>query len=255
MSNSLLLIFPLVNVVVTALFASMVLRQYVQRHRTYQLYWSIALSMAFLATLAYALMIVARPTSSVGVVFFRLYYILGAGLMPSWLGLGSVALVASKRVTTICLAVLCVLSVLAIIFIATASINMQQLSQIAGTPGAGVLQPGLWLVTIIVLNTLGVLAVVGVAAYSAWKLLRRQATVAGFHAGNLFWANVLILVGDLLNAAAGTLARFLGLENSFWLVMTLGWIVFFSGVLLTSAARSHRPATDAAEPVSKTSKA
>jgi hypothetical protein len=241
-------------VVVTGLFAGMVLRQYVQRHRIYQLYWSIALSMAFLATLAYALMIVARPTSGAGVLFFRLYYILGAGLMPSWMGLGSVALVASKRVTNICLAVLCVLSVLAIIFIGTASINMQQLSQIAGTPGAGVLQPGLWLVTIIVLNTLGVVAVAGVAAYSAWKLLQRQATVAGFHAGNLFWANILILAGTLLIAAPGIMAR-LGIENIFWLVMALGWIVFFSGVLLTSAARSRRPAIDTTGSVRETSRA
>lgn len=254
MNNAIVLIFPLVNVVVTALFASVVLRQYLRRHRAYQLYWSIALGMAFLATLAYVLMIAARPASQAGVVFFRLYYILGAGLMPSWLGLGSIALVASKRITNICVAALSILSLLTIIFIATASIDMQQLSHIAGTPGAGVLQPGVWLVMIIVLNSLGVIAVAGVAAYSAWKLLQKQATVAGFHAGNLFWANILILSGTLLIAAPGLLAR-LGIENVFWLIMALGWIVFFSGVLLTSAARGRRPATEAQQTVSETSRA
>jgi hypothetical protein len=233
-STSILVLFAIINVIVTGLFAGMVLRQYLRRHRSYQLYWSIALLMAFLATLSYVFMIVTGPTSSFGVLCFRLYYILGAALSPSWLGLGSIALVSSPRVTRICLVVLSVLSVLAAVLIATASINMTNLSHIAGTPGTGILQPGAWLVMIIVLNTLGVLAVVGVAVYSGWKLVRRQSNVSGFRTTNLLLANVLILVGDLLNAAAGSLARAFGLQSSFWLVMALGWIIFFIGVVLAS---------------------
>jgi hypothetical protein len=108
------------------------------------------------------------------------------------------------------------------------------LSLIAGTPGTGVLQPaaGAWLLTIIALNTLGVVAVVGVAVYSGWKLKRRQGT------SGLLWANVLILAGDVINALAGTTAR-LGIKNIFWLIMVLGWTVFFSGVLMASRPRSH----------------
>src|ERR1035437_7308674 len=106
MNNPILLLYPSINVIVTALFAAVVLRQYLQRHRSYQLFWTIALSMAFLATLAYVLMIVAQPTSSIGIVFFRVYYILGGALMPAWLGLGSIALIASPRITRICLVVL-----------------------------------------------------------------------------------------------------------------------------------------------------
>ncbi|MBV9258658.1 MAG: hypothetical protein JO215_11630, partial [Ktedonobacteraceae bacterium] len=56
---------------------------------------------------------------------------------------------------------------------------------------------------------------------------------------NLLWANVLILAGALVIAAAGTLARFFGVESTFWLVMAVGWIVFFVGVLLTN----RRPRT------------
>lgn len=234
MNNLILLLAPTLNVIVTGLFAAVVLRQYIQRHRLYQLYWAIALIMAFVATLSYVMMIAVQPTSDAGLVFFRLYYILGAALMPSWLGLGSIALVTTPRVTRICLAVLCVFSAVAITLIALAGIDMRQLSHIAGTPGAGILQPsaGPWLIAIIVLNSLGVVAVVGVAVYSAWQLKIRQRT------SSLFWANVLILTGDLLNAVAGTTAR-LGLKNNFWLIMTLGWAVFFFGVLLASS-RPHR---------------
>ena len=146
---------------------------------------------------------VAQPASETGILFFRLYYILGAALMPSWLGLGSIALLAHKRFTNISLIILCLLSVLAIVLLSFTSIDKQQLSQIAGTPGTGILQPaiGAWLITIIVLNTLGVLAVVGVAIYSGWQMVRRQGT------SGLLWANVLILTGDLINAVAGTTAR------------------------------------------------
>ena len=238
-NNAILLLFAVVNVVVTGLFAGAVLRQYARRKRPSQLYWSIALIMAFLATLAYVLMVIIGPTSSIGVALFRIYYIFGAALVPAWLGLGSIALVASPRITRICLIVLCALSLLAIALISTATSNMSKLSQIAGTPGTGILEPGAWLVTIIILNTLGVLAVVGVALYSGWKLIRRQSSVAGIQTINLLWANVLILAGDLLNAAAGSLARFFGLQSSFWIIQAFGWTVFFAGVLIAS----HRPAT------------
>lgn len=238
-NNSILLLFAVVNVVVTGLFAGAVLRQYARRKRPSQLYWSIALIMAFLATLAYVLMVIIGPTSSIGIALFRIYYIFGAALVPAWLGLGSIALVASPRITRICLIVLCALSLLAIVLISTATINLSKLSQIAGTPGTGILEPGAWLVTIIILNTLGVLAVVGVALYSGWKLICPQSSVAGIQTINLLWANVLILAGDLLNAAAGSLARFFGLQSSFWIIQAFGWTVFFAGVLIAS----HRPAT------------
>ena len=238
-NNSILLLFAIVNVVVTGLFAGAVLRQYARKKRASQLYWSIALIMAFLATLSYVLMVIVGPTSSTGVALFRIYYILGGALVPAWLGLGSIALVASARITRVCLVILIVLSILAAVLISTASIDMSKLSQIAGTPGTGILEPGAWLVTIIILNTLGVLAVVGVALYSGWKLIRRQPSVAGIQTINLLWANVLILAGDLLNAAAGSLARFFGLQSSFWIIQAFGWTVFFAGVLIAS----RRPAS------------
>lgn len=250
MSNtSILILFAIINVVVTGLFAGAVLRQYVRRKRASQLYWSIALIMAFLATLAYVLMVIVGPTSNAGILLFRMYYIFGAALVPAWLGLGSIALVASSRITRVCLIILIVLSLLAIVLISTATIDMSKLSQIAGTPGTGILEPGAWLVTIITLNTLGVLAVVGVALYSGWKLIRRQSSVAGIQTVNLLWANVLILIGDLLNAAAGSLARFFGLQSSFWVIQAFGWTVFFAGVIIAGrrTTTSRPSSTDKVE--------
>lgn len=247
MNTPLLLLFPAINVVVTALFAGMVLRQYLQRRHLYQLYWSIGLMMAFFATLAYVFMIVAAPTTSIGIFLFRIYYILGAALVPAWLGLGSVALISKTRVTYVCLTLLYILSALAILFIFFAAIDMHALGHVVGTTGTGVLVPGPWLATIILLNTLGVVAVVGVAAYSGWKLLRRQSSMAGLSTKNILWANLLILGGDLLNATAGSLARFLNFDIAFWLIMAVGWVVFFIGVVFASR-RSSTTTTKPAEP-------
>ncbi|HEX4715209.1 MAG TPA: hypothetical protein VH164_09810, partial [Ktedonobacteraceae bacterium] len=96
--NAILVIFAVINVIVVGIFAATILRQYVQRRREAQLYWTIALLMAFVATLAYIFMVVGTPTSQVGIFYVRLYYTLGAALTPAWLGLGSLALVTSKRV-------------------------------------------------------------------------------------------------------------------------------------------------------------
>src|SRR6266568_7300034 len=118
--TSILLLFAIINIVITGLFAGVVLRQYIRRRRNSQLYWSIALLMAFLATLAYVFMVIIGPTTSTGIVLFRIYYIFGAALVPAWLGLGSIALVASPRITRICLVVLSIMSILAILLISTA---------------------------------------------------------------------------------------------------------------------------------------
>jgi len=196
MSNTtLLVIFAIVNVIVTGLFAGLVTRQYAKRRRIYQLFWMLALLMAFFATLSYVCMALVGPTSGAGIVFFRLYYILGAALAPSWLGLGSIALVTGQRTTRITFFILLVASALTTFLIAINPIDLHNLSQVVGTPGAGILQPGVWLILTITLNSLGVLAVVGVAAYSGWKLWRRAKSVAGFDPRNLLWANILILVG------------------------------------------------------------
>ena len=241
MNTPLTLVMPLINVGVTGIFAAMVLRQYMMRRRSYQLYWAMGLLMAFVATLAYTGMLVLHPTSLAGTLCFRIYYILGI-LSPAWLGLGSLALISSTRVTYISLTILYLLSFLATGLILVATRNVQKLSAITGT-GAGILVPGPWLILVITLNTLGVVTVVGVAAYSGWKLWRRQSSMGELQTSNILWANLLILAGDLINGLTGIMARGLGIDSTFWPIMAVGWIVFFIGVVLASRrSRTTLPA-------------
>ena len=235
--NAILLVFAIINVVVVGIFTATILGQYVRRRRESQLYWTIALLMAFIATLAYILMVLVTPTSQMGIFSFRLYYTLGAALTPAWLGLGSLALVTGKRVARTFCFLLGGASLLAVVTVSSATIDLHALSNVAGTPGTGILQPGAWLPILIILNTLGVVALVGVAIYSGWQLWRSRVGKRDTRAGNLLLGNVLILTGALFNAAAGTLARAFGLSSSFWLIMALGWIIFYIGVLLIGKRR------------------
>lgn len=239
MGIAFLLLPPLVNVLITGMFAFVVLRQYLRRRRSQQLYWSLALGMAFLATLFYIGMVLCGPTSVAGTYLFRGYYMLGATIMPSWLGLGSIALLGKPRLTRICTGLLMVASAIAAIFVLDATINMEQLGRIVGTPGTGTLQRGPWLLMTIILNSLGVVAVAGVALYSGWRLWRRQLSMGDTQTSNVLWANICIFIGAILDGVAGSMARFLGIESSFWLIMALGWIILFGGVLL-AGRRSQR---------------
>jgi len=231
-----LLIFvpPIVNVIVTGLFTGVIPRQYIQRRRQHQLYWSLALSMAFLATLAYICMVIVQPTSATGIFFFRIYWLFGASVMPAWLGLGSLSLAGWKRLTRVLVGIVTFLSFLAIVFTFDATIIMPNLAQIAGTPGKDILLPGPWRITTITLSVFGTIAVAGVALYSGWKLMQRQASIAGINTGTILWANACIFVGVILIAVAGSLAGFFGVEKTFWLIMALGWIILFMGALLAS---------------------
>jgi hypothetical protein len=222
---------PIINLLVTGLFASVIVGQYIRRRRQHQLYWSLALMMAFLATLAYICMLIVQPTSVTGMFLFRIYYLFGASIMPAWLGLGSITLAGWKRLARILVGIVSFLSFIAIAFVFDATIDKAKLALIAGTPGAGIFQRGPWLVTMIALNTFGAVAVGGVALYSGWKLARR---VPGANTGTILWANAYIFVGVLLLALAGSLAGFFGVEGTFWLIMAIGWILLFTGALLAS---------------------
>ncbi|MBV8085805.1 MAG: hypothetical protein JO247_13430, partial [Chloroflexi bacterium] len=86
------MLYPLAVAVISALFAGTVLNQFATRRHAHQLIWTVALGMSAVASAAYVLAL--PPNASAAA--FRTYYALGAVLMPAWLGLGSIFLVAPR---------------------------------------------------------------------------------------------------------------------------------------------------------------
>ncbi|MDI3269572.1 MAG: hypothetical protein QJR00_02600 [Bacillota bacterium] len=188
-------------------------------------WWAAAIAMGFLATLAY-----------LGAVYwenawlFRLYYLLGAMWMAAYMGLGSLHLEWGQRhpsrLKATVVGVL-VLSLLGAILLALLPVQEGALLQLAGQPGTGAVSHqgvlgALWLIDMILLNTFGLLAVMLVAAASAWRAYTARAP------RRVAVGNGLIALGVLLLGAAGTAAR-VGFPGSFWVVMAVGWVVVYSG--------------------------
>ena len=215
---------------VDAAFAIVVGNQWVARRRTYQAAWLAALIMAAIAAASYVLfLLLGRPA-----IFFRLYYLFGAALNVAFLGLGSLFLATGRSLRPL-VVVLVAASVLTAALIFSAPVDPIALAATSGA-GANVFSTGPWLIMLVLLNTFGTVCLVGVALQSAWASWRRT--------GSLERAlpNVVIALGALTIAAAGSLARFSG-AGGFWLTMLTGWIVMFIGFLLANRVAGRRRAT------------
>jgi hypothetical protein len=234
-----MIVYPLIVTAVALAFAVILFRQWLRRHRPYQLVWTFSLALGALAGLAFVLFLLADRS----VFFFKLYYITGALLMAAYLGLGSIYLHAPRRAADITAGILVALSIIGIVMILATSVHQAVLhgSNIeAGTQ----LISGPAVIFIAVLNTFGAVAVIGGALYSAWRLVRRQGPL------RLLVSNILIAGGTILASLAGTLARITGNGSAFWLLLALGFVVLFGGFLLTTVKSAPRP-TPQVTPIGK----
>ncbi len=225
---------PLAMTVVVGALAAVLLRQYRDRKRPYQLAWAISLATGTAAGIFY---LVCMATSG-SELAFRFYYICGALLIAPLLGLGSMVLLGRRTLLRVYGLVVAVGGVLGIIGIATAPLDRAQLAALSGSPGTTMITGVLPLVAIIVLNSLGTIAVIGVALSSAVGAARRLAPAI------FVWGNVLIAVGTLIIAAAGSMAR-LGHGAGFWGTMLVGWVGIYVGVAVMAA---HHPAAQPVQP-------
>ena len=232
-----MILYPLIVVVVNAIFGTIVWRQFLSRRRPYQLVWTVALALGMLAGLFYVLFLALNDSTAC----FKLYYICGALLMAAYLGLGSVYLHAGRRFADLTAAVILVLSVVGIVTILSAGVNHGELVAAANQvgPGTKALEPGPWKAMVAILNIFGSIAVIGGAIYSGWRTYRRQAPL------NFLYANILIAVGTFLAALAGSAADQGAFAGSFWLLLAVGFVVLFCGFLLTTVSRPVLTASQA----------
>jgi hypothetical protein len=235
------MLYPWVVFLVSGAFGLAVLRQYLQRRRPYQLAWFASLAAAAGGSLAYIVFLGDGKSE----VAFRLYYILGALWTAPLLGLGSLLLAArdeeaQARIRPVVYLVLAACTVGTVVLLVS-PIRPQVLHQLNGGPGSDpdVYKPGIWQLFVIVLNTFGAIAVVGVALYSGWQLRQRRGST------RLVSAFALIALGTIVISQAGGMARTGFGAGLFWLTMAVGWVILFGGFLLTFNVQR-----DAARPVS-----
>ncbi|MFQ5919423.1 MAG: hypothetical protein ACE5I4_05185 [Thermoplasmata archaeon] len=225
------------SAIVSGVFAGMVFRQFAAKRKVYQLAWGIGLA---LFTLASSIEFISEVTGGWTVSLYKSYVVLHPTLVAV-LGLGTVYLLASKKVGHAFLAYIIVFFPIFLFLIVTApiAVSESQPDRILCGEGAeqAVCQPGRVVgddaLTGIArrlsffFNIPGAAALIGGAVYS-WYRTR--------------WSyNLLIAAGAGLMATGGTLTT-LGQAELLYIFLLIGIAIMFVGFLRSlEVSRAPRP--------------
>ena len=230
---------PFLSTAITFFFAAAVFNRYRLGRRPHSLMWGIGLTFYGLGTLAEAYLALRwSPT------LLRLWYLTGAMLTAAWLGQGTIFLLVRKPHVASSIAIgLAGVSLIAAVAVFSAPVNGAAFQ--AGLPLSTqykdlLTRSGLMILLTILLNIYGTVTLVGGAAWSAWLFWRKHVLA------NRMLGNILIAVGGLFPASAGTFIR-LGWGDWLYASELFGAALMFLGFwLATQPQPAERPATAAA---------
>lgn len=218
-----MIVFPLVALAASSGCAAIAFLRYRRSGRTHELVWTAAFALFVLG----AACEVAGSRWGWNPFLARLYYFSGATLVVGYLALGTLFLLAPRRVAHAALTGLLLASALAGLLVAAAPVD----PAILPVAGWTALQKSPALVALtITLNVGGTLVVVGGALLSAWRTLPRRGASRLPGAGRRLAATLLIAVGALVVASGGTLTR-LGHHSLLYLAMAPGVCLLLAGYL------------------------
>jgi len=215
----------------SALFAAVVATRWQRSGRPAFAAWAVGLVIFAGAALAQAL----GQARGFDELTFRVFYLLGGVLGVAFLSLGTIHLLASRRVARIASAVLVALSVLLAI-----DGFLEPVASPALTTSAGVLGGAFehqWSpvrIGAVVLNVVGSIILIGGSGYSAWRLYRIRSGV------DRVVCNVMITAGALLIAAGFSAAKTAnGGLDALGAAEAVGIAIMFGGFL--ALGRRDRP--------------
>lgn len=162
-------VFPLLAASVSGFFAGQLFLAWSGRRRPHLLAWAVALAMFALASVSAAYGMLAGWSEPV----FKLYYLLGAISNVVVLGLGSVYLLAPRKVARACAAVVLVAVAAAAVAVFSAELMPKGLETTGIPRGSEVMPAGVRVLSRYYSIT-GFLAVVVGALYSAGRLARER---------------------------------------------------------------------------------
>jgi hypothetical protein len=226
---------PFASSVISFVFATLILRRYLQRRGPHLLLWGIGMVFYGIGGFCEAYFGAFGWNSFI----FRLWYLFGAILVAAWLGQGTVYLLARRRWAHVLMALLALGSLYGAIRVFGAALDPTLLttsvhtgSELSGhafvTPGVRTLTP--------FFNLYGTVTLVGGALYSAWLFWRKRVLL------HRTLGNILIAVGATLPAFGGTFSRF-GVPSALYIGELLGALLIFAGFLrATTPMKASQPA-------------
>jgi uncharacterized membrane protein (UPF0136 family) len=222
-------VFPLVAATVALVFAVLLAKQYVERRRSYQLLWAIALLMYSVASLA----VTIGAMSGWSRLAFQVFWVFGAVLNVPFLAAGELQLLVRNRTLELALDVVLVFLVAyAISVVRGAAFDAHALTQQlpSGKHVFGDGTPAHRLPQLISIPSYLVL-VIG-ALWSAWKMRGRP------ELKDRFVGTLLIAIGATVIAGFGSTFAALGKLPLFSVSLLVGIAVMFWGFLRASKPMS-----------------
>lgn len=191
--------WPLATAIIGFFFTYLVFKQYLERKKPHQLAWTVGLLFYAVAALMEAY---SEYTQTWDPTVYRIYIVLAASLV-GFLGLGSLYLIAKRRIWGHIFLTYNVLMFLIFIY-GTFTRPLVREKLVAGiTVGGKALGESLSYprVCSLFFNVPGTFFLLGGAIYSIFLFARKK------EYAYRMWANVLIALGTMVIAAAGSMAR------------------------------------------------
>lgn len=215
----------------SAVFAAVVGFRFRQSRRPALAVWTLGL-LIFAAAAGFQ---AAGEAGGFGQVTFRGFYLLGGVLGVVYLALGTVFLLAPRRVAWACAAGLAVVTVVLAVDAAVIPVDQSKLGTAKGVLGDAIEHGTLLYVGVVILNIVGTVVLVGGSAWSVFRLLRDRGGI------DRVVCNVLLTIGALIIAAGFSTAKTLGVNSLDVLgaFEAIGIAVMFGGFLSLGRVGQH----------------
>lgn len=188
--------WPLATAIVGFYFTFLVLRQYIERRRLHQLAWAVGL---FLYALGALIESYSEFSLSWEPLIYRFYYVVAA-ILVGFLGLGTVYLIFRKKIFGhLFLAYLLTILLPFLYFAFTAPLKLENL--VPGITVGGKAMPDSVRLFSFFYTIPGTIFLLGGAIYSVIRFAAKR------EYAYRMWANILIAIGTIIIAFAGSLAR------------------------------------------------
>lgn len=220
-------VLPLLATIVSGIFGLLVLDQFLSRRKTYQIIWTIGLF--FFSVAAFAQYLGSANGWQTNTNYYRLWYIGGAIATSAFLGMGTIFLIAPRKVALITLAGLITAFVVAAILVFTAPIDLSGLPVSSSEEVKGTGFPGYVRIITPFFNIFGAGFLAFGALQSAWVFWRKRIKLYRVI------SNCFICGGAFAASAAGTISRFKIADGAaaFSLATLLGVTLIFVGFLIS----------------------
>ena len=237
--------WPLITSIIGLVYVALLLVQWYRRRKPHQLAWAFGF---FLYALAAFMEFYSEYTQNWDPTVYRLYIVFAAS-MVGFLGLGTLYLVVRRRIWGhLYLAFNLVMLAIFMWGAFNAPLDYEALQPGIVVGGAGLGPAGTFpRIMSLVFNIPGTLLLLGGSIYSIIKFWPKKAY------RYRVWANVLIIVGTLAIAGAGSMAR-AGATQGLYFAEMIASAILLAGFLLASTLQKGAEATkqerDAATPAS-----